>query len=138
MKRKQLFSILGLIVVLVFSLLLTGCGKQEGSEFIGTWKSTSPNNTLQSYLVIKKVSDQSFIIEEYDMHVSSFDNKKYSKRKDYPATYEKGTLKYPYGNYFLNDNTLKSSDKGQDVFTKYSDKPLSFKEFNTDGYPEPK
>lgn len=138
MKRTKLISILGVIMIVMVSFFLSGCGNQEGSEFIGTWKSTSPNNTLQSYLVIKKGSDQSFIIEEYDMHVSSFDNKKYTKHKDYPATYEKGTLKYPNGHYFLNNNTLQSSDKGQDIFTKYSDKTLSFQEFNTDGYPEPK
>ena len=146
MKRKQLFSILGLIVVLVFSLLLTGCGKQEGSEFIGTWKYNNPKNTeSQSYVTIKKGDNDTFIVNTYGMYIaenrSSLTNElrsseKRSYKTESPATLKNGILSFKDYQYYFNDKELKNN-KGN-TYTKYSDKVLTFQELNTDGYPEPK
>lgn len=146
MNRKHLLSILGLIMVLVLSLFISGCGKQEGSEFIGTWKYNNPKDTTsQSYITIKKGDNNTFIVNTYGMYVAENrsvltnelrSSEKRSYKSESPAVLKDGILSFKDYQYYFNEKELKNN-KGE-TYTKYSDKPLSFKELNTDGYPEPK
>lgn len=146
MKRTKLISILGVIMIVMVSFFLSGCGNQEGSEFIGTWKYNNPkDNTSQSYITIKKGDNNTFIVNSYGMYIaeqrSALTNElRFSEKRSYkdesPATLKDGILSFKDYQYYFNDKELKNN-KGN-TYTKYSDKILTFKELNTDGYPEPK
>ncbi|MGE5458899.1 MAG: hypothetical protein ACM3NJ_00455 [Methanobacterium sp.] len=72
---KNRITVLGLLVVLCCSFLLTGCG-QTGKEFVGKWScvSASDSSDIGQTLTISK-NDNSYIIDG-----------------KIPATYEDGIL----------------------------------------------
>lgn len=129
MKRTSILTIVGVLMVALVALLCSGCGKEQGAEFIGTWKKATPYYEYQSYATIKKGNDKSYIV---DIIVINTKNPKASKvAKTYPAVYNNGKLQITgVGELFLDGDTLQSTNKIITNAKKISDKILTLNELN--------
>ena len=141
-------------LILLFCVLcsiLSGCGKQAGSEFVGTWKYNgffedghSKNDYEVFYIVEKsKNGDTTYIITRYELE--NIQKKPSGKimlethTKQFPAQYKDGVLERDFSEkYYLEDGKLKSSAK-KEIYERVSDKSMTFEEMdNGRGYPAPK
>jgi len=137
-------------LILLFCVLcsiLSGCGKQAGSEFIGTWKyaGTYDGDPYEYFYVIEKAKsgDTTYIITRYDLDVNRM-KKAFSgeielntKTKQFPAQYKDGILEKDFSEkYYIQDGKLVIGNKSLE---HVSDKSMTFEEMNNGrGYPAPK
>ena len=139
-------------LILLFCVLcsiLSGCGKQAGSEFIGTWKyvGTYDGNPYEMFYIIEKAKngDTAYIVTRYRLGIDSAKqafsgkNELITKRKQFPAQYKDGILEKDFSEkYYLEDGKLKSNIT-KEVYERVSDKSMTFEEMdNGRGYPAPK
>ena len=141
-------------LILLFCVLcsiLSGCGKQAGSEFIGTWKYNGffedghSKKTYEIFYVIEKAKngDTSYIVTTYRLEdITKIPSEKKmleTHTKQFPAQYKDGILEKDFSEkFYLEDGKLKSSAK-KEVYERVSDKPMTFEEMdNGRGYPAPK
>lgn len=147
-----------LIILLISSIciIISGCGKQEGDEFTGTWKRNietryekpdkyHQNTTTEEYLVIERSENgkTAFIVTEYRLGIDhakmAFSGKteQKSEKRQFPAQYKDGVLEKDFSKKFYIDNgQLKVNNE---VYERVSDKSMTFEEMNNGrGYPAPK
>ena len=141
-------------LILLFCALcsiLSGCGKQAGSEFVGTWKydgfyeGTNSKKTYEEIYVIEKAKngDTNYIVTKY--RLENITQKPSGKivldahKKQFPAQYKDGVLERDFSEkFYLEDGKLKSSAK-KEVYERVSDKSMTFEDMdNGRGYPAPK
>lgn len=122
--------IIGLITILSIPLI-SGCGLQTGDEFIGTW--SIKTNMSDSYYVIEKV-DKDYKVTYY--HMSETSGAKKTIKKEESAKAINQTLQGSRHNFIITNNKL-IDQNNKTEYVKESDKPMSFNELNTNGYPEP-
>lgn len=144
MKKNMILTILLLGVI---SIILSGCGKQAGSEFIGTWKYASSYNDApyEYFYIIEKAKngDTTYMVTYYRLGVDSFKKALSGKvelateKKQFPVKYVDGILEKDSSvKYYLQDGKL-IIDK--DSYERVSDKSMTFEEMNNGrGYPTPK
>ena len=111
--------LIGLITILSITLI-SGCGLQTGDEFIGTW--SIKTNMSDSYYVIEKVD-------------KDYKAKKTTKKEENAKAINQ-TLQGSRHNFIIANNKL-IDQNNKTEYVKESDKPMSFNELNTNGYPEP-
>ena len=137
-------------LILLFCALcsiLSGCGKQAGSEFVGTWKyaGTYDGDPYEYFYVIEKAKngDTTYIITRYDLDINRM-KKAFSGeielntgKKQFPAQYKDGILEKDFSEkYYIQDGKLVVGNKSLE---RVSDKSMTFEEMNNGrGYPAPK
>lgn len=143
-----------ILLILLFCVLcstLSGCGKQAGSEFIGTWRYSGTHRgerydkTYDTFYVIEKSKngDTAYIVTRYELtnstQKSSGKTELDTQKKQFPAQYKDGILEKDFSEkYYLEDGKLKSSAQ-KEVYERVSDKSMTFEEMNNGrGYPAPK
>ena len=142
--KKQISLIL---LFCVLCSILSGCGKQAGSEFIGTWRyaGTHHGDPYEYFYVIEKAKngDTTYMVTYYRLGVNNF-KKAFSgkvelstEKKQFPVKYVDGILEKDFSvKYYLQDGKL-IIDK--DSYERVSDKSMTFEEMdNGRGYPAPK
>lgn len=129
--------IIGLITILSITLI-SGCGLQTGDEFIGTWKSKNAKLTDTSYYVIEK-SDKDYTVTYYWMGEASNGSNRFkdTEKKQETAKSINQTLQGSRHKFIISNNIL-IDQNNKTEYIKESDKPMSFNELNTNGYPDPK
>ena len=119
-------------LILLFCVLcsiLSGCGKQEGSEFLGTWKKETevrykPEDIDERHQNIK--IETYLVIEASENGKNTFTATEYRLEKDF-------SKRYYIENGKLRENTAKED------YEHVSDKSMTFEELNNGrGYPAPK
>ena len=141
-------------LTLLFSILclvLSGCGKQAGSEFVGTWKYSGIyrgehyEKTYDTFYVIEKAQngDTAYIVTRYELTNStakpSGKTELDTQKKQFPAQYKDGILEKDFSEkYYLEDGKLKTN-ASKNIYERVSDKSMTFEEMNNGrGYPTPK
>jgi len=145
----------GISLILLLGLLcsiLSGCGKQAGSEFVGTWMSNDGfwednhvKNTYEVFFVIEKAQngDTAYIVTRYELIHStqkpSGEIKLKTEKKQFPAQYKDGILERDFSEkFYLEDGKLRANTSKK-IFDHISDKSMTFEEMNNGrGYPAPK
>ena len=123
--------LIGLITILSITLI-SGCSLQTGNEFIGTW--SIKTNMSDSYYVIEKV-DNDYKVTYY--HMTETSGTKKTTKKEESAKAINQTLQGSRHNFIIANNKL-IDQNNKTEYIKESDKPMSFNELNTNGYPDPK
>ena len=138
-----------ILLILVLCSILSGCGKQAGNEFVGTWKYSGvyKGEHYETFYVIEKAKngDTSYLVTRYELDINrakkAFSGKieLATEKKQFPAQYKDGILeKDPSEKYYLEDGKLKTN-VSQDIYERVSDKSMTFEEMNNGrGYPAPK
>ncbi|MEQ2867436.1 hypothetical protein AAAV92_00945 [Selenomonas noxia] len=71
--RKYMMSLL--LIFAAICAMASGCGKEAGSEFVGTWKYAGvyDNNPYEMYYVIEKSKngDTTYIVTRYRLGIDS-------------------------------------------------------------------
>lgn len=142
---KKMTTVMLLLVTLC--MVLAGCGKQPGSEFVGTWKYSGEYNGehYETFYVIEKAQngDTSYIVTCYELDINRM-KKAFSgkieldtSKKQFPAQYKDGILEKDFSvKYYIQDGKLIADKHSYD---RISDKSMTFDEMNNGrGYPEPK
>ncbi len=128
MKRTSILTIVGVLMVALTLVLCSGCGKEQGAEFIGTWKQVSSVMQFQNYTTIQKGNGDSFIITKY---VVNKNNPEQSRSKTYSGVYDNGRIKFASDSVlYLDGDTLKSHGSLVGDSKKISDKILTLNELN--------
>jgi hypothetical protein len=143
MKR---FTLLFVLVAGFLCSILSGCGKEAGSEFVGTWKyaGTYDGEPYEYFYVIEKAKngDTTYIITRYELDVNRM-KKAFSgkielntQKKQFPAQYKDGILEKDFSEkYYIQDGKLVVGNKNLE---RVSDKSMTFEEMdNGRGYPAP-
>lgn len=131
MKRTSILTIVGVLMVALALVLCSGCGKEQGAEFIGTWKSPTATMSYSSLTTIQKGNGDSFIITNYIIDKKNPDDSK--KGSTYSAVYDNGRLKVTDGDIiYLDGDIIKNSSGIIGTRVKYSDKALTFDELNNE------
>lgn len=102
MKRNK-FVLAAISLVVLAASLLTGCGKNGGDEYLGTWED---NDRHSSTMVIEKNGD-GFLINMASKHVGPNGER---KTGSVPATLKEGVLSYPNGPVTGTVTYIKASD----------------------------
>lgn len=144
----------GISFILLLGLLcsiLSGCGKQAGSEFVGTWKYSGihraeyHDKTYDTFYTIEKAQngDTTYIVTRYELinrtQKSSGEIKLTTEKKQFPAQYKDGILERDFSEkFYLEDGKLRANTS-KEAFERVSDKSMTFEEMNNGrGYPAPK
>lgn len=144
---KKMTTVMLLLAALCMTL--AGCGKQPGSEFVGTWKYSGQyrgehyDKTYDIFYVIEKAQngDTAYIVTKYelknDVAKPSGKTKLDTNKKQFPAQYKDGILEKDFSvKYYIQDGKLIADKHSCD---RVSDKSMTFDEMNNGrGYPEPK
>ena len=139
------------LLLSILCLVLSGCGKQAGSEFVGTWKYSGIqrgerfDKTYDTFYVIEKSKngDTAYIVTRYELinntQKASGKTELDTQKKQFPAQYKDGILEKDFSEkYYLEDGKLKSNIT-KEVYERVSDKSMTFEEMNNGrGYPAPK
>ncbi len=127
MKRTSILTIVGVLMVALIALLCSGCGKEQGAEFIGTWKSPTTYMNHDYYVTIQKGNGDSFLIEKYIINIKNPEQSE--KGRTYSAVYDNGRLKVTDGDIiYLDGDMLKGYGGLAGNRIKYSDKILTLNE----------
>ena len=144
---KKMTTVMLLLAALCMALV--GCGKQPGSEFVGTWKYSGQyrgeysDKTYDIFYVIEKAQngDTAYIVTKYELknivEKSSGETELDTNKKQFPAQYKDGILEKDFSvKYYIQDGKLIADKHSYD---RVSDKSMTFDEMNNGrGYPEPK
>ena len=140
---KKMTTVMFLLAALCMAL--AGCGKQPGSEFVGTWKNETvySGENCETFYVIEKAQngDTAYIVTKYelknDVAKPSGETKLDTNKKQFPAQYKDGILEKDFSvKYYIQDGKLVADKHSYD---RVSDKSITFDEMNNGrGYPEPK
>lgn len=145
-------ALLLMLLLSILCLVLSGCGKQAGSEFIGTWMSNDGffednhcKNTYEVFFVVEKAKngDTAYIVTRYTFTHStqkpSGEVKLETEKKQFPAQYKDGILERDFSErFYLEDGKLRVNTSKK-IFEHISDKSMTFEEMNNGrGYPAPK
>ena len=140
---KKMTTVMLLLAALCMTL--AGCGKQPGSEFVGTWKNETvySGENCETFYVIEKAQngDTAYIVTKYelknDVAKPSGKTKLDTNKKQFPAQYKDGILEKDFSvKYYIQDGKLIADKHSCD---RVSDKSMTFDEMNNGrGYPEPK
>ena len=142
--KKQISLIL---LFCVLCSILSGCGKQAGNEFVGTWKysGTYDGEHYETFYVIEKAKngDTSYLVTRYELDINrakkAFSGKieLATEKKQFPAQYKDGILEKDFSEkYYIQDGKLVVGNKSLE---RVSDKSMTFEEMdNGRGYPAPK
>ena len=147
--KKQ--TMLLLLALAALCAVFSGCGKEAGSEFVGTWKYDGFfedghfKKDYEEIYVIEKAQngDTNYIVTKYRLEnitiKSSGEIILEAHKKQFPAQYKDGILEKDFSEkFYLEDGKLKSS-ASKAVYGHVSDKPMTFDELNNGrGYPAPK
>ena len=142
-------TILTILLLGVISIILSGCGKQAGSEFVGTWKYAGiyDGNPYEMFYVIEKAKngDTTFIITRYRLGIDSAKqaffgkNELITKTKQFPAQYKDGVLEKDFSEKYYIENGKLKTNVAEESYERVSDKSMTFEEMNNGrGYPAPK
>ena len=146
---KKMTTVMLLLAALCMAL--AGCGKQPGSEFVGTWKYSGQyrgehyDKTYDIFYVIEKAQngDTAYIVTRYELIHStqkpSGEIKLKTEKKQFPAQYKDGILERDFSEkFYLEDGKLRANTSKK-IFDHISDKSMTFEEMNNGrGYPAPK
>ena len=145
--RKYMMSLL--LIFAAICAMASGCGKEAGSEFVGTWKYAGvyDNNPYEMYYVIEKSKngDTTYIVTRYRLGIDSAKQAFFGKDelitkvKQFPAQYKDGILEKDFSEkYYIEDGKLKTN-VAEETYERISDKSMTFEEMdNGRGYPAPK
>jgi hypothetical protein len=146
---KKMTTVMLLLAALCMAL--AGCGKQPGSEFVGTWKYSGQyrgehyDKTYDIFYVIEKAQngDTAYIVTKYelknDVAKPSGKTKLDTNKKQFPAHYKDGILERDSSKKFYLENGKLREGNSEQVYERVSDKSMTFDEMNNGrGYPEPK
>ena len=140
---KKMTTVMLLLTALCMTL--AGCGKQPGSEFVGTWKNETvySGENCETFYVIEKAQngDTAYIVTKYELknivEKSSGETELDTNKKQFPAQYKDGILEKDFSvKYYIQDGKLIADKHSYD---RVSDKSMTFDEMNNGrGYSEPK
>lgn len=133
-----------LLCAAMMVFLIAGCHR-EGDEFIGTYElirkeQNNSNDEKHSFMVISRENDKVFKMEDYYLSkhvaVNQFDRDRLINWKTVKsAEFINNQLKNNNGTWYID----KDGNLVQDSMTykRISDKPLDYKDFKVEGFPEP-
>lgn len=134
-----------MLLLAALCMTLAGCGKQPGSEFVGTWKNETvySGENCETFYVIEKAQngDTAYIVTKYELknivEKSSGETELDTNKKQFPAQYKDGILEKDFSvKYYIQDGKLIADKHSYD---RVSDKSMTFDEMNNGrGYSEPK
>lgn len=142
-----------ILLFCVLCSILSGCGKQEGSEFLGTWKKETEvrykpediderhqNIKIETYLVIEASENgkNTFTATEYRLEKEG-ESKYRASQKKFPLQRKDGILEKDFSKrYYIENGKLRENTAKED-YEHVSDKSMTFEELNNGrGYPAPK
>jgi hypothetical protein len=148
MKKQTMLLLLALAALCA---VFSGCGKEAGIEFVGTWKYDGFfedghfKKDYEEIYVIEKAQngDTNYIVTKYRLEnitiKSSGEIILEAHKKQFPAQYKDGILEKDFSEkYYIEDGKLKTN-VAEETYERVSDKSMTFEEMdNGRGYPAPK